>query len=233
MLFKSVVFRYIIVKGVRKMDNNQSVQPGEHKLQPLPYAYNALEPVISADTVRMHHDILQKKYVDALNAAELALVDARQQNNFDLIKYWENELAFNGSGNILHSIYWTVMAPVGAGGEPGNVTTSQIINYFGNFEAFQQQFSNAANKIEGSAWSILSWQPTWHRLEILQAEKHQNQTQWSGLPILVLDVWEHAYFRDYATKRDEYIKNWWTIVNWNEVEQRLKLAINGEVRLTI
>jgi Superoxide dismutase len=215
------------------MDSSQSVQPGGHKLQPLPYAYNALEPVISADTVRMHHDILQKKYVDALNAAELALVDARESNNFDLIRYWENELAFNGSGNILHSIYWAVMAPVWTGGEPEGVTTSQIINYFGNFEAFREQFSNAANKIEGSAWSILTWQPTWHRLEILQAEKHQNQTQWSGLPILVLDVWEHAYFHDYQTKRDEYIKNWWTIVNWNEVEQRLKLAINGEVRLTL
>lgn len=215
------------------MEFTQMVQPGGHKLTPLPYEYNALEPVLSAETLRLHHDILQKKYVDGLNNAELKLVDARKNNDFDLIKYWENELAFNGSGDILHSIYWTVMRPVGTGGEPGTETKSQIINYFGNFVAFREQFSSAANKIEGSSWAILTWQPTWHRLEILQAEKHQNQTQWSGIPVLVLDVWEHAYYLDYKTKRDEYVEKWWQIVNWNQVESRLKLAMNGEVPLII
>lgn len=215
------------------MNSLQMVQPGMHTLPPLPYRYNALEPVISEKSLRLHHDVLHKKYVDALNNAELKLVDARMKNDFELIKYWENELAFQGSGNILHSIFWTVMAPVGTGGQPGTVTLSQIINYFGNFDAFKEQFSNAANKIEGSAWAILTWQPTWHRLEILQAEKHQNQTQWSGIPVLVLDVWEHAYYLDYDTDREGYIKNWWSLVNWNEVESRLRLAMNGEVRLTI
>ncbi len=215
------------------MEIAQAVLPGQHTLTPLPYGYNALEPVISANTVRLHHDILQKKYVDGLNTAELKLVDARQNNDFDLIKYWENELAFNGSGDILHSIYWTVMTTVGTGGEPGTQTTSQIINYFGNIPAFKKQFSSAANKIEGSSWAILTWQPTWQRLEILQAEKHQNQTQWSGIPILVLDVWEHAYYLDYGTKRDEYIEKWWNLVNWNEVESRLIQAMRGQVRLSI
>ena len=213
------------------MENPQAVMPGQHTLVPLPYAYNALEPVISAASVRMHHDTLQKKYVDGLNTAELKLVDARKNNDFDLIKYWENELAFQGSGDILHSIYWSVMAPVGQGGEIGMQTKSEIINYFGDFPAFQEQFSSAANKIEGSSWAILTWQPTWHRLEILQAEKHQNQTQWSGIPILVLDVWEHAYYLDYNTKRDEYIKNWWQLVNWNMVEKRLAAAMVGQVSL--
>jgi Fe-Mn family superoxide dismutase len=215
------------------MEIEQAVLPGQHKLIPLPYAYNALEPVISANTLRLHHDVLQKQAVDGLNNAELNLVEARRNNNFDLIKYWENELAFTGSGNILHSIYWTIMSPVGTGGQPGNETTSQIINYFGNFPAFKAQFSSAANKVEGSGWSILTWQPTWHRLEILQAEKHQNQTQWSGIPILVLDVWEHAYYLDYNTNRDEYINNWWQLVNWKEVETRLILAMNGQVSLSI
>lgn len=215
------------------MDLPEAVMPGQHKLAPLPYAYNALEPVLSADSVRMHHDILQKKYVDNLNIAELKLVDARMNNDFDLIKYWENELAFNGSGLILHSFYWTVMSPVGKGGDIGMETSRQIINYFGNFPAFQEQFTNVANKIEGSSWAILTWQPTWHRLEILQAEKHQNQTQWSGIPILVLDVWEHAYFPDYSSKRDEYINKWWQLVNWNEVERRLKLAMVGQAPMTI
>ena len=209
------------------------VQPGQHKLVPLPYPYNALEPVISSDTVRLHHDTLQQKYVDGLNTAELKLVDARINNNFDLIKYWENELAFNGSGDILHSIYWAVMTSVGRGGQPGIETTNQLINYFGSFNAYKEQFTNAANKIEGSSWAILTWQPTWHRLEILQAEKHQNQTQWSGIPILALDVWEHAYYLDYKTKRDEYIDKWWQLVNWYEVEKRLGAAMNGNVSLSL
>ncbi|MEG6571991.1 superoxide dismutase [[Clostridium] cellulosi] len=215
------------------MDFTRLIEPGGHTLPPLPYAYNALEPIISADSLRIHHDILHKNYVDGLNRAELNLVDARRDNNFELIKYWENELAYNGSGHILHSIFWAVMSPVGKGGEPGNITLSEIINYFGSFDAFKEQFSNAANKIEGSYWAILTWQPTWHRLEILQAEKHQNKTQWSGIPILVLDVWEHAYYLDYKTHRDEYIQKWWQLVNWEEVESRLKLAMNGEVKLTI
>lgn len=211
------------------MDLEIPVMPGQHKIVPLPYAYQALEPVLSAESVRMHHDILQQKYVDGLNTAELKLADARRSNDYDLIKYWENELAFNGSGNILHTIYWSVMAPVGRGGEVGTQTKSQIINYFGDFPAFQAQFSSAANKIEGSSWAILTWQPTWHRLEILQAQKHQNQTQWSGIPLLVLDVWEHAYYLDYHTNREEYIRAWWQLVNWNEVERRLVLAMRGQV----
>lgn len=215
------------------MDVLAEIQPGGHTLPPLPYSYNALEPIISEETLRLHHDILHKNYVEGLNKAELSLVDARRSKNYELIKYWENELAYNGSGHILHSIYWSVMAPEGSVGQPGNVTLSEIINYFGNFDSFKEQFSSAANKIEGSYWAILTWQPAWRRLEILQAEKHQNKTQWSGIPILVLDVWEHAYYLDYKTKRDEYIEKWWKIVNWNEVESRLKLAMNGKVKLTL
>jgi len=215
------------------MESSTVIYAGQHKLYPLPYAYNALEPVLSADTLQLHHDILQKKYVDNLNNAELKLVDARKNDDFNLMKYWANELAFNGSGDILHSIYWAVMSPVGQGGQPGIETTNQIINYFGNFPAFQEQFKNTADNIEGSSWAILTWQPTWQRLEILQAEKHQNQTQWSGIPILVLDVWEHAYYLDYKTKRDEYIDKWWQLVNWYEVERRLMLAMSGQVPMTI
>lgn len=215
------------------MQYSMMVPPGQHRLPPLPYAYNALEPVISSVTLHIHHDIHHKTYVDDLNKAELKLVELRKGNNFDLIKYWENELAFNGSGHILHSIYWTIMAPIGRGGQPGIQTTNQINNYFGSFTAFQQQFSNAAIKVEGSGWTILTWQPTWQRLEILQAEKHQNLTQWSGIPILIIDVWEHAYYLDYQNKRKDYVNYWWQLVNWFEVEKRLLLAMKGQVPLVL
>lgn len=125
------------------------------------------------------------------------------------------------------------MTTIGQGGRPGLQTINQINSYFGSFSAFQQQFTNAAVKVEGSGYCILTWQPTWQRLEILQAEKHQNLTQWSGIPILILDVWEHAYYLDYQNKRKEHVSSWWQLVNWREVERRLLLAINGQVPLVI
>jgi Fe-Mn family superoxide dismutase len=208
-------------------------QPGQHELYPLPYEYNALEPVISTESLRLHHDILQRNYVNGLNNAELKLIEARKNIDYDLINHWENELAFHGSGVILHSIYWTTMAPIGQGGQPGEETACQISKSFGDFSAFQKQFSNVADRIEGSGWAILAWQPAWHRVEIMQAQANQNKTQWCGISILALDMWEHAYYLDYTVRRDEYIRKWWQIVNWKEVEIKLILAMNGQVTLTI
>lgn len=215
------------------MQQFMMVPPGQHQLPPLPYPYNALEPVISSTTLRIHHDRHHKSYVDGLNKAELKLVEARQNRDFSLIKHWERELAFHGSGHILHSIYWIVMAPVGRGGQPGMLTQNQINRYFGNFNAFHEQFTNAAVEVEASGWAVLVWNPSWGRVEILTAEKHQDLTQWSSIPILVLDVWEHAYYLDYQNKRKDYVNAWWQLVNWYEIERRLSLALSGQVPLTI
>ncbi len=210
-----------------------NVPPGRHQLPSLPYPYNALEPVISRTLLRFHHDNHHKSYVDGLNKAELKLVEARQKRDFSLIKHWERELAFHGSGHILHSIYWTVMAPVGTGGQPGSLTQQFINNYFGSIPLFQEQFTEAAINVEASGWAILVWQPAWGRLEILNAEKHQNLTQWGNIPILVLDAWEHAYYLDYQHRRPDYVKSWWNIINWFEVEKRLSLAFQGKMTLTL
>lgn len=204
---------------------------GEHQLPPLPYPYNALEPVISATTLRFHHDHHHKSYVEGLNKAEIKLAAARQTKDFALIKHWERELAFHGSGHILHSIYWTVMTHVGSGGQPGSLTQNLIISSFGNFPVFQEQFIDAAINVEASGWAILVWQPAWNRLEILTAEKHQDLTQWGGIPLLVLDVWEHAYYLDYQYRRADYVKAWWQLINWLEVERRLFLAAQAQIPL--
>jgi len=203
--------------------------PGRHQLPPLPYPYSALEPVISSKTLQLHHDHHHKSYVEGLNKAELKLVEARQSGDFALVKHWERELAFHGSGHILHSIYWTVMAPVGSGGQPGTQTINQINSYFGSIPAFQKQFSAAATDVEASGWAVLVWQPSWGHLEILTAEKHQNLTQWGGIPVLVLDVWEHAYYLDYQYRRADYVKSWWQLINWYEVEKRLLLAMQTQI----
>ncbi|MDQ0205845.1 superoxide dismutase [Alkalicoccobacillus murimartini] len=192
---------------------------GGHTLPPLPYPINALEPYIDRETMRIHHDILHKKYVDDLNKAEKELQKARTTNNYDLVKTWERELAFNGAGHYLHTLFWNVMSPEG-GGVPMGELASQIQKDFGSFEQFKAHFSAAAEKVEGGGWALLVWSPRAHHLEILQAEKHQNLSQQDQVPLLVLDVWEHAYYLGYKNERKAYIDNWWNIVNWSEVSKR-------------
>lgn len=200
----------------------QTVPVGGHTLPPLPYAYNSLEPSISERIMRLHHDIHHQSYVDGLNKAELALQEARKNENFDLIKHWERELAFNGAGHYLHTLFWRIMSP--NGGTPTGRIVKEIKKSFGSFNQFKQQFTNAANKVEGSGWAILVWSPVSRRLEILQGEKHQNLSQWDVVPLLALDVWEHAYYLQYENNRKQYIDNWWKVVNWEEVNKRFEKA---------
>ena len=207
------------------------IKPGAHTLPPLPYAYDALEPVIDAKTLQIHHDKHHKKYVDDLNKTELALVGARNKGDYSSIKCLERDLAFNSSGHILHSIYWTIMTNPDAGGAPGDSFMNWIDWNFGSFNAFKAQFAAAAKNTEASGWGILGYNPAFCRLEILQCEKHQNLTQWGIIPILVCDVWEHAYYLKYQNMRDDYVDSWWRLVNWNEVERRFISAFSGKLAL--
>ncbi|WP_449536804.1 superoxide dismutase [Ferdinandcohnia sp. Marseille-Q9671] len=216
--------------GLRFAEQNSGAQAeirrvgiGQHTLPPLPYSYSALEPYISEEIMRLHHDKHHKSYVDGLNKAEKMMEKARDTGDYDLLKHWEREAAFHGSGHYLHTIFWSIMKPKG-GGMPGRTLLRQINRDFGSFEVFKRHFSEAANKVEGVGWAILVWAPRAGRLEILQAERHQFMTQWDTIPLLVLDVWEHAYYLQYKNVREEYVKNWWNIVNWDEVEYRFQEA---------
>lgn len=196
---------------------------GGHKLPPLPYPYNALEPYIDEQTMRIHHDKHHQTYVDDLNKAEIKLQEARKSGNFDLVKHWERELAFNGAGHYLHTIFWDIMNPQG-GGKPEGALMEQIKRDFGSYDEFHKQFSSAAEKVEGGGWAVLVWSPRSHRLEILTAEKHQNLSQWDIVPLLPLDVWEHAYYLKHQNKRKDYIKDWWNVVYWPAVAERFEQA---------
>lgn len=209
-----------------RANNPQGERPvpiGGHTLPPLPYPYNALEPYIDEKTMRIHHDKHHQSYVDGLNTAEKKLEEARKTGNFDLVKHWERELAFNGAGHYLHTIFWTIMNPKG-GGKPEGTLAEQIKQDFGSYEAFKQQFSQAAEKVEGGGWAILVWSPRAGRLEILQAEKHQNLSQWDVVPLLPLDVWEHAYYLKHQNERKKYIEDWWNVVYWPAVQERYNKA---------
>ncbi|WP_026684342.1 superoxide dismutase [Heyndrickxia coagulans] len=197
---------------------------GGHTLPPLPYAYDALEPYIAREIMRLHHDKHHQSYVDGLNRAEKEMQKARATNHYGLLKHWEREAAFHGAGHYLHTLFWNIMSPDG-GGEPKGDLERKIRQMFGDFAHFKKHFSEAANQVEGVGWAILVWSPRARRLEILQAEKHQNLSQWDVIPLLVLDVWEHAYYLQYKNERKKYIENWWHVVNWQEVENRFKEAV--------
>ncbi|MGF9643550.1 Fe-Mn family superoxide dismutase [Paenibacillus sp. MABNS29] len=209
--------------ATEKTSIGRSVPIGGHRLPPLPYPYNALEPYIDEKTMRIHHDKHHLSYVNDLNKAEKKLEEARKTGNFDLVKHWERELAFNGAGHYLHTLFWTIMSPQG-GGNPSGPLAEQIKKDFGSYDAFKKQFSSAAEKVEGGGWAILVWSPRAGRLEILQAEKHQNLTQWESIPLLAIDVWEHAYYLKHQNERNKYIEDWWHVVNWPEVEARYDQA---------
>lgn len=195
----------------------------KHELPELPYAYNALEPHYDEQTVRLHHDAHHKAYVDGLNNAEAKLAEAREKGDFALVKHWERELAFHGSGHILHTLFWNNMKAGGGGPATGKVA-GQIDKDFGGFEIFKKQFSAAAVAVEGSGWALLCWNPVFGKLEILTAEKHQNLTQWGAVPLLIVDVWEHAYYLKYQNKRAAFVEAWWNLVNWEDVNVSFEAA---------
>ncbi len=138
--------------------------------------------------------------------------------------YWSKKAAFHGSGHFLHSIFWENLAPAGSGGKVSDALAEAFSGSFGNVDAFKAQFSAAATTVEGSGWGILAWQPQGQQLVVLQAENHQKLTQWGVIPLLVLDVWEHAYYLKYQNKRAAYVKAFWNVVNWDDVFARYEKA---------
>jgi len=196
---------------------------GTYALPPLPYTYDALEPAIDEQTMRLHHDLHFAAYQKGLNTALGELALSRQRNDFPQIQYWENQLAFHGSGYFLHVIFFQNLAPAGST-KPAEELQKVLADEFGGFNAFKAQLSAAANAVEGSGWAMLGWQPFGRKLVVLQAEKHQNLTQWGVIPILALDVWEHAYYLKYHNVRADYVKAWWEVVNWANVGLRVAAA---------
>lgn len=198
----------------------------QYTLPQLPYAYDALEPHIDAQTMQLHHDVHHAGYVKGLNAAIVALAALRDSGDEAAlkaqIKPLARELAFHGSGHFLHTIFWRNMGP-GKGGRPADSPLARAIDAkFGSFDRFQAQFGAAAKAVEGSGWALLVKQPD-GALEILESEVHHNLTQQVVTPILALDVWEHAYYLKYQNKRAAYVDAWWNVVNWDDVAARYEM----------
>jgi len=199
-----------------------SVGYGNHQLPPLPYAYDALEPYISEEIMRLHHDEHHQSYVDGLNQAERALYIDNAEG--DIIKHWLREQAFHGSGHMLHSIFWTNMTPDSPGRPVGQIA-ARIDADFGSWNEFKRLFTDVASSVEGVGWAILFWNPETRKLGVQSFEKHQQFQIANVIPLLVLDVWEHAYYLQYQTDTDSYIDNWWNVVNWQDVNNRFTDAL--------
>jgi superoxide dismutase, Fe-Mn family len=188
---------------------------GKYKLPTLPYSYDALEPLYDQQTVRLHHDKHHAAYVNNANAALDKLEAARKNNDFAAIKGLSIDLAFNSSGHLLHTLFWQSMKPGGNGGKMPDGFKQAMQESFGSAEAGLAHFAAATKAVEASGWGVLAYEPVLQRLVVLQCEKHQNLTVWETVPLLVCDVWEHAYYLKYQNNRAEWVDNFMKLANWD------------------
>jgi len=192
----------------------------------LPYAYNALEPVIDAMTMELHYSKHAAAYAKNLKeaaAAESVDVSKPLEETLAKISKYSPKLRNNGGGHYNHEMFWKTMKTGGAT-QPGAKTAAAITRDFNSFEAFKTQFSDAAKTRFGSGWAWLLVGPD-KKLKVSSTPNQDNPlmdiAEQKGVPILGLDVWEHAYYLKYQNRRPEYVENWWKLINWDVVEERL------------
>jgi Fe-Mn family superoxide dismutase len=202
----------------------------KYTLPALDYDYGALEPSLSARILELHHDKHHKAYVDGANTVFEKLEQARTSGDFGTINQLEKNLAFHLSGHVLHSIFWKNLNPAG-GGKPEGDLADAITEHLGSFDAFKAQLSEAATNVQGSGWAALSWEPVGQRLIIEQVYDHQGNVGQGGPPLLVLDMWEHAYYLQYENRKAEWVDAFWDVVHWDDVAQRFAAARTIDLKL--
>jgi superoxide dismutase, Fe-Mn family len=198
----------------------------EYELTPLPYAYDALEPHIDAQTMEIHHSRHHAGYVNGLNNALRQLETARENSEASLVQHWQRQLSFHAGGHFNHALFWTGMAPAGkgGGGEASGTLKQAIQRDFGSYENFVWQFKQAANSVEASGWAWLIYEPTAGRLMISQMENQQKLLVPGGIPLLGIDVWEHAYYLRYQNRRAAYVDAFMQVIAWDEIQKRFDAA---------
>jgi len=204
--------------------NHLSLSASKHTLPDLPYDYNALEPTISADIMKLHHGKHHATYIANLNVAEEKLADAKAKSDVSAIITLGSALKFNGGGHLNHSIFWQNLSPKG-GGEPSGELATAIKNDFGSFDNFKTRLSASAVGVQGSGWGWLGYNKVTKRLEIATCGNQDPLEATTGLvPLFGIDVWEHAYYLQYKNVRPDYVKAFWEVVNWKNVADRFSSA---------
>jgi Fe-Mn family superoxide dismutase len=194
-----------------------------YTLPDLAYDYAALEPHYSAHLLELHHDKHHKAYVDGVNATLEKLAGARAADDLSAIVGLEKTLAFNLSGHVLHTLFWTNLTPDGDDRPTGDLAAA-IDEHFSSFDAFHKQLSSSAASVQGSGWGALTWEPLGERLFIEQIYDHQGNVGQGGVSLLVIDAWEHAYYLQYENRRPDYIDAIWNVINWADVAKRFEHA---------
>src|SRR5215470_2878356 len=190
-----------------------------YTLPNLPYDYAALEPHYSAQVLELHHGKHHAAYVTGANATLEKLAEARQKGDFAAINQLQKSLAFHLSGHVLHSLLWRNMSPKG-GGEPTGELADAVKESFGSFDGMKRQLTEAAMNIQGSGWGALAWEPLSKSLVVEQVYDHQGNIGNGTVPLLVLDMWEHAYYLQYLNEKGNWVKAYWQVANWEDVSQR-------------
>ena len=189
-----------------------------YTLPELSYDYASLEPHISARIMELHHSKHHQAYVTGANAALDAMAEARESGNFGNLPKLQKDLAFHLGGHVNHSVFWQNLSP--AGGEAQGELLAAITEYFGSYDAFKAHFTASAMGIQGSGWAYLAWDEMGNRLVIGQLYDQQGNIALGSVPLLMLDMWEHAFYLDYQNVKGDYVKAFWNIINWEDVAKR-------------
>jgi superoxide dismutase, Fe-Mn family len=200
------------------------------EVPPLPYDYAALEPHIDEQTMRVHHDKHHQAYVDNANTAleGTPLADKPVDHvltNLDILPAdKQTAVRNNAGGHVNHSLFWEIMSPDG-GGEPGGALADAIADTFDSLDALKQQMNDTGVKRFGSGWSWLVHDGT--GLAVYSTANQDSPMLTDDVPLLGIDVWEHAYYLKYQNRRPDYLAAWWNVVNWDAVAQRYEQAMGG------
>jgi Fe-Mn family superoxide dismutase len=194
-----------------------------YALPELPYDYAALEPHYAAAVLELHHGKHHAAYVAGANATIDKLADARAKGDFAAINLLQKNLAFHVSGHILHSLLWKNLHPTG-GGRPEGELLAAIAESFGDFDGMQRQLTEAAMNVQGSGWGTLAWEPVGQRLVVEQVYDHQGNIGNGTVPLLALDMWEHAFYLQYRNVKGDWVQAFWKLVHWPDVQARFAKA---------
>lgn len=195
-----------------------------YTLPDLPYDYSALEPHVSGKIMELHHGKHHATYVKTANSVLNELAAAREKEDYTRLTALERALAFNLSGHILHSIFWKNLTPQGGGAPDGDLAKA-VERDFGGFQRFRKQMTEVASTIMGSGWAALVYEPIGKRLLITQIYDHQSNLAQAGVPLMVIDAWEHAYYLQYENRKPEFFNAVWNLWNWKDIAGRYSEAL--------
>ena len=190
---------------------------------PLPYNKNFLEPYMDEETVYLHHTFHHGGAVKAANAELQKIRKALDENSLETVDYWTKKLSYHFSSHVLHTIFWTNL--INKKTDPTGDLLNRIEKDFGSYEKLKAYIAKTSKDVAGNGWGILGYQPYSDKLTILQCENHEKLTQWGVVPLLVVDVWEHAYYLKYKNKRADFVDTMLQIINWDNVADRLNTAL--------